>query len=123
MKYYTSTSTADRPVQDSIVESVINKYKKRSQVGIDKYGVTMDRDDLSFVEWLRHAQEEAQDLTLYLEKLIVRKRAHEINAVHKFMRALNITPSSKFEIADKNGGTKKVLIADLLNEMFKEEKQ
>lgn len=123
MKYYTSTSTADLPVQDSIVESVINKYKKRSQVGIDKYGTTMDRDDLSDVDWLRHAQEEVMDFSLYLEKLIVRKRANEINAVHKFMRALNITPSSSFEIADKNGGTKMVLIADLLNEIFKQEEQ
>jgi len=72
---YTSTSTADRSISDSIVESVINKYKQRSKEGMNKYGVTMDRNDLSDVDWLTHAQEEAQDLTLYLEKMIVRKRA------------------------------------------------
>ena len=71
---YTSTSTADRSISDSIVESVIKKYRQRSQAGINKYGVTMDRNDLSDVDWLTHAQEEAQDLTLYLEKMIVRKR-------------------------------------------------
>ena len=72
---YTSTSTADQPtISDSIVESVINKYKHRSKLGIEKYGVTMDRNDLTDVEWLTHAQEEALDLSLYLEKMIVRKK-------------------------------------------------
>lgn len=70
-----STSTADQPI-DSIVESVINKYKQRSSVGIKKYGVTMDRDDLTDVEWLTHAQEEALDLSLYLEKMIVRNKMY-----------------------------------------------
>jgi hypothetical protein len=55
---------------DSIVQSVLNKYKQRSKVGIDKYGVTLDREDLTSLEWLKHAQEEAMDLSLYLEKLI-----------------------------------------------------
>jgi DNA-directed RNA polymerase beta' subunit len=122
MKYWTSTYTI-KVTDDSIVESVINKYKKRSQVGINKYGTTMDREDLSVLDWLRHAQEEAQDLTLYLEKLIVTDNDHkqiEKIAVHKFMRALNITPSSRFEITDKDGNVKIVLVADLLNETFKE---
>lgn len=69
------TSTTDKPIKDSIVESVINKYRQRSETGIKKYGFTMDRNDLSDIDWLTHAQEEAQDLTLYLEKMIVRKRA------------------------------------------------
>ena len=48
---YYSTSTADQPtISDSIVESVINKYKHRSELGIEKYGVTMDRNDLTDVE-------------------------------------------------------------------------
>jgi hypothetical protein len=68
---WTSTSTADESPRDYIVESVISKYNKRSQTGINKYGTTMDREDLSVLDWLRHAQEEAMDLSLYLEKLIV----------------------------------------------------
>ena len=31
---------------------------------------TMERTDLSLVEWLIHAQEEAMDLAIYLQKLI-----------------------------------------------------
>ena len=55
--------------QDSIVESVVRSYKQRSYVGIRKYNKTMDRNDLSTLEWLQHLQEELMDATLYLEKL------------------------------------------------------
>lgn len=78
---WTSTSTVYKSIRDSIVESVINKYKKRSQAGINKYGTTMDREDLSVLDWLRHAQEEAQDLTLYLEKLIVKEEQRQQQVV------------------------------------------
>ena len=55
--------------KDSIVESVITQFKARSERGIDKYGVTLDRTDLSTLEWIKHAQEEAMDFCLYLERL------------------------------------------------------
>jgi hypothetical protein len=54
---------------DSIVESVIKQFKDRLDVGIQKYGVTLDRTDLSTLEWINHAQQEAMDFVLYLEKL------------------------------------------------------
>ena len=56
-------------MKDTIVESVINQFKERSSVGINKYGVTLDRTDLTRLEWLNHAQQEAMDMILYLEKL------------------------------------------------------
>ena len=56
-------------MKDKIVESVLMQFLNRSKRGIDKYGVTLDRTDLSTLEWLNHAQEEAMDLILYLEKL------------------------------------------------------
>jgi hypothetical protein len=57
------------PQTDSIVESVINQFKQRSEVGINKYGTTLDRNDLSTLEWIEHAKQEAMDFILYLEKL------------------------------------------------------
>lgn len=63
-----------KEMKDSIVESVITQFKDRSDVGIKKYGVTLDRDDLSALEWLKHLQEELMDATLYIEKL-----KHELN--------------------------------------------
>lgn len=55
--------------QDSIVKSVVGSYRERSRVGINKYNNTMDRNDLSTLEWLQHLQEELMDATLYIEKL------------------------------------------------------
>ena len=56
-------------VSDSIVESVINQFKQRSEAGINKYRTTLDRNDLTPLQWLTHLSEELQDATLYIEKL------------------------------------------------------
>lgn len=65
----TMSEWIESQVKDSVVQSVINKFKQRSEVGIKKYNTTLDRDDLTNKEWIEHAQEEAMDLILYLEKL------------------------------------------------------
>tara|TARA_R100001460_G_scaffold90882_3_gene132598 strand:- start:92 stop:358 length:267 start_codon:yes stop_codon:yes gene_type:complete len=57
-------------LNDSIVDSVKEKYQSRSETGIKKYNTTLDRDDLTEEEWLVHLQEELMDATLYIEKLI-----------------------------------------------------
>jgi hypothetical protein len=49
----------------------INRMCKRENVGIKKYGTTVDRNDLTTEDWLTHAQEEAMDLVLYLERLVM----------------------------------------------------
>jgi hypothetical protein len=56
-------------MNDKHVQSVVNKYKERSSEGISKYGTTLEREDLSFLEWLNHLQEELMDATLYIERL------------------------------------------------------
>jgi hypothetical protein len=53
-----------------IEESVIEKIKQRRERGRAKYGVSMERDDLLFIDWMRHAQEESMDFVIYLEKCI-----------------------------------------------------
>jgi len=55
-------------MKDKIVESVLIKFKERSEAGIEKYGATLDRDDLSGLQWLNHLQEELMDATLYIER-------------------------------------------------------
>jgi hypothetical protein len=54
---------------DSIVTSVIEKFKQRSEFGQRKYGTNLDRTDLTFLQWATHMQEELMDAILYLEKL------------------------------------------------------
>ncbi len=54
---------------DSVVTSVIEKFKQRAEFGQKKYGTNLDRKDLSFLQWVNHAQEELMDGILYLEKM------------------------------------------------------
>jgi len=60
-----------------IENEVVLKILERSNTGKNKYGVTMERKDLSRLEWLKHAQEEAMDLAVYLQKLIDEEKKKE----------------------------------------------
>ena len=78
-KIWTTNTTQD-PSQvsletDIVVQEVKAKFEERSQVGIKKYGTTLERNDLSTEEWIEHAIEEAMDLTLYLS--VIKKRLND----------------------------------------------
>ncbi len=53
-----------------IEKRVCKKILDRAEVGEKKYGTTMERTDLSTIDWVKHAQEEAMDLAVYLEKIL-----------------------------------------------------
>jgi hypothetical protein len=55
--------------KDKYVQAVKEKFEQRSQIGIKKYNTTLEREDLSFLDWLEHLQEELMDATLYVERL------------------------------------------------------
>jgi hypothetical protein len=55
---------------DPLVNRVIQRMADRSNIGMKTYGVTMERKDISTIDWMRHAQEEALDLAIYLERCI-----------------------------------------------------
>ena len=61
---------------DSVVTSIIEQFTKRAQFGKAKYGVDLDRDDLTLLEWIEHAKQEHMDAILYLEKI---KQIVELN--------------------------------------------
>lgn len=65
---------------DEIVRNVLKRFNARSWVGIDKYSTTLERSDLSTLEWLQHAQDEAMDFVLYLERL---KQEFEVKPLKK----------------------------------------
>jgi hypothetical protein len=54
---------------DRIVIQVLNQIADRSERGLEKYGTNLERTDLETLDWLQHAQEEAMDLCLYLERI------------------------------------------------------
>lgn len=51
---------------DPIVESVREKYHRRSELGILKYGTTLAQNNTD--NYLIHLQQELMDATLYIEK-------------------------------------------------------
>lgn len=52
-----------------IEEQVINQIRERAAKGKIKYGVTLERTDLTFLQWLQHLQEELLDAACYVERL------------------------------------------------------
>lgn len=52
-----------------ITEDIKAYFDRRTELGLDKYGVTMDRDNLTDVEWCTHAIDELADGIQYLWKL------------------------------------------------------
>lgn len=58
-----------------IEDAVCEKIQQRAKFGLEKYGVSLEREDLTELQWLIHAQEEAMDLANYLEVLIQKKIA------------------------------------------------
>lgn len=53
----------------SVEEAIQQQGQERYEHGKKKYGVTLDRDDLSPIEWLQHFKEEMMDGIRYCEKL------------------------------------------------------
>ena len=54
-------------MSDANVDRVCDKLQQRSARGIEKYGVTTERTDLSKRDWLIHLQEELMDAIIYIE--------------------------------------------------------
>ena len=54
----------------SIEDEVCEKIHRRAEMGKNKYGVTMEREDLTLGEWLTHLQEELMDSIVYLQRII-----------------------------------------------------
>ena len=57
----------DKPKIDPIVTSVMTQLLTRSQLGINKYGTTLQDNNTD--DFLQHLKEELMDAILYIEKL------------------------------------------------------
>ena len=54
-------------IKDEIVRKVVNNFIERSNVGIKKYGTTLEENNKD--DFLQHLKEELMDAVLYIEKL------------------------------------------------------
>jgi len=98
-----------------IEDEVCKKIAQRAEVGKSKYGVTMETAPLSRLEWLIHAQEEAMDLAVYLQKLIEMEESpfdpqHPKKTIHELMQ----------ERADRINDTRRAHRINKLNDEVKE---
>jgi hypothetical protein len=55
--------------RDPVVESVVDKFIERSNVGFAKYGKTLRDDKSDLFVWANHLQEELMDAVLYMQRL------------------------------------------------------
>jgi hypothetical protein len=63
---------------DRIVEIVVNRFIHRSELGIKKYGTTLDKNELPLIDWLQHSIEEKMDDILYMQRAIEEIKAKEL---------------------------------------------
>lgn len=59
--------TLETPKTDKVVDDVINQFKERSEIGIKKYGTTLQENNTD--DFLQHFKEELMDAILYIQKL------------------------------------------------------
>ena len=53
-----------------IEDEVCEKIQQRAEVGLKKYGTTMEREDFSDLDWMIYLQEELMDGAVYLQLMI-----------------------------------------------------
>ena len=80
-------------MSDRVVESVIDQFRTRAEKGKEKYGTTMERDDLTLMQWLQHLQEELMDAAVYVEKL-----KGELTLYGKAVTGLNPVLTTKIKV-------------------------
>lgn len=86
--------------RDPVVESVVNKFVSRSDVGFAKYGKTLRDDDSDLFTWVNHLQEELMDATLYLQRL--KEEISTLREEKALLRELNdIDVVDAFEVKPK----------------------
>ena len=90
-----------------IEDEVCEKIQQRAEVGLKKYGTTMEREDFSDLDWMIYLQEELMDGAVYLQRMINNYRDMEarleeldqrITAVEAAKEvAINLLPKREFD--------------------------
>jgi hypothetical protein len=56
--------------RSNTLDSVVAEFHRREELGLKKYGASIDRSDLKLSEWLQHLKEELMDATLYVQRAL-----------------------------------------------------
>jgi len=82
----------------AVVDNVKQIIDNQQHKGVSKYGIGIDKADLSLEQWILHTQEEAADMMVYLEKL--KQQAREI----PFLSAKDIQTDILLDVIVKISG-------------------
>ena len=89
--------------RDPVVQSVVNKFVDRSDVGFAKYGKTLRNDQSDIFVWLNHLQEELMDATLYLQRLKEEiSTLREEKALLKELNDIDVIDAFEVRVKKKN---------------------
>ena len=72
---------------------VCTKIQLRAEVGLKKYGTTMEREDFSELDWMTYLQEELMDAVVYLQRMI--KDEYTFN--NQLTKLIELLPKREFE--------------------------
>ena len=100
----------------NILASVIRQFKGREQKGLVDYGKTMDRNDLSLLEWVQNLQEELMDSVLYLEKIKqeIQYQEYELSSMEATLLYDEEWVDARMGIIGRNGNTGEHYTKDVL---------
>ena len=99
--------------RDPVVQSVVNKFIDRSDVGFAKYGKTLRDDQSDIFVWLNHLQEELMDATLYLQRLKEEiSTLREEKALLKELNDIDVIDAFEVRVKKKNPLKSKNVIGD-----------
>lgn len=57
----------------NVIKAVQDDLQLRAELGLKKYGTTLDRKDLTTDQWLEHTYQELLDAACYIKKLLSEK--------------------------------------------------
>ena len=83
-----------------IEDEVCEKIQARTKVGLEKYGVTMEREDFTHLDWLIYLQEELMDGVVYLQRLMTREQTLEAK-LRELVESFQTEKTDMWEIIKK----------------------
>lgn len=61
-----SLKTVSEINKNEVLSEMLNKFVEQTEKGVEKYGHTVQPNELSTIEWIEHAIEESIDHIVYL---------------------------------------------------------
>ena len=105
---------------DSIVEDVIKQFRKRSQVGIEKYGTTLAENNTD--DFLEHTKQELMDAVNYIQKLQTQRKENTQEKVIEWAKERNLiklgnAPKQLIKLSEEVGELGSAFLKNEFNEI------